>query len=227
MGTGKASLSSGIFTIPQAAALLGMKSTKLRSWVTGRRGAREKPLIKSDFAPIGHHIAISFVNLIEAKFIEFFVRNGVPAREIRRMAETAERLLNTGHPFATKAMFASDAAKIFLREQDRETTLYDLLGNNYCLYPIFRDALRKDLEFDASGIAGLWRPRSAEAPNIVVNPRVAFGAPTLAKSGVPVEALYNAYVAEDRDAATVAAWYEVPESEVLEAVKFHESLTVH
>ena len=219
-------LSSGIYSIPQAARLLEVSSAALRFWVCGRRGMQSDPIVKSDLEPIEHLIALSFVNLIEARFILKYAKYGVSVRSIRYMAEEARRVLDHPHPFATDYMFRTDGKKIFIEtaKQTRDKKLYDLKGKNWGFYDILADALKKDVIYGHSGIAEGWYPRKATAPNILVQPKVSFGQPALQEHGVPAEALYEAYRAEGEDFDSVARWFDVPKEQVKEAVSFYVGL---
>ena len=223
-------LSSGIYSIPQAAKLLDVAPARLRFWVCGRRTMHSPPIIQSEIEAIEHQIALSFVNLIEVKFINAFSKYGVSVRSIRHMAEEAKRVLNHPHPFASEMIFKTDGRKIFIEtaEQTGDRKLYDLKGKNWGIYEVFMDALKKDVVYGPSGMATGWYPRRERAPNIMLHPKIAFGQPALEESGVPVDALYDAYIAEDEDADSVARWFSVPAKQVLEAVNFHIRLqTVH
>ena len=84
-------------------------------------------------------------------------------------------------------------------------------------------SLKDDVVYDPEGEAITWRPRRDIAPNVVVHPKFSFGRPVLKTSLVPTAALADAMKVE-RSVRTVARLFEVPESQVREAVKFEESL---
>lgn len=218
-------LSTGIFSIPQTARLIRVHPARLRAWVCGHAGAKGAPLIKSQLAAVDHSIALSFVNVIEARFIAEFARHGVHVRSIRCMAEEAQNFLSTPHPFATDNIFRTDGRKIFIETARRtgDPKLYDLKGHNWAIHKILKDALLEGVEFGA-GMAEAWFPRKRTAPDVRINPKVSFGSPALIDSGVPTEALRDAWVAEDGDYGSVARWFDVPVKQVKEAVKFERDL---
>ncbi len=219
-------LSSGIYSISQAAALLEIPSSRLRGWVCGQSGAKGKPLIKSQVPRVDRSIALSFVNLIEAKFIAAFANKGVSVLSMRYMAEEAERFLSDPHPFATDWMFQTDGKKIFVEAAERanDPCLYDLKGHNFAIHSVLAHEFKDDVKFSANGFAGAWFPRKKIAPEVMVSPKVSFGAPALMSSGVPTEALYDAFVAEEKDADAVARWFDLPAKEVRQAVAFEANL---
>lgn len=223
-------LSTGIYSIPQAAALLGIHPARLRVWVRGSAGALGRPLIRSELPRVQGRVALSFVNLIEAKFIELFASKGVSVRSMRYMAKEAERFLQHPHPFATDWIFKTDGKKIFVEAAERagDPCLYDLKGHNFAMHGILAKEFMDDVQFSAAGIADAWFPRIDIAPHVRVSPKVAFGSPALEGSGVPTEALHAALKAEGGDVATVAAWFDVSESDVIEAARFEDALkSVH
>jgi uncharacterized protein (DUF433 family) len=219
-------LSTGIYSIPRASVLLGVPEYRVRSWVCGQTGAKGRPLIRAGLPRVNGRIALSFVNLIEAKFIATFASKGVSVLSMRYMAEEAERFLDHPHPFATDWIFKTDGKKIFVEAAERanDPCLYDLRGRNYAMHEVMAREFKEDVQFSASGLAGAWFPRKSIAPRVFVNPMVSFGAPVLVASGVPTEALVAAYFAEGRDKDAVARWFDVPPNEVMQAVRFEKSI---
>src|SRR5688572_22162484 len=126
-----ASLATGIYSIPRAAALISVHPLRLRAWVTGKGSTA--PLIKPELPRVEHRIALSFVNLIEANFIAVFSRVGVSVRSIRVMAEEAADVLHSDHPFAMEAIFRTDRRRIFIESAKRsnDARLYDLKSHNW------------------------------------------------------------------------------------------------
>lgn len=223
-------LSAGIYTIPQAARLLSVHPERLRFWVCGRHTLQSGPIIERDINAIDYHVALSFVNLIEVRFINAFAKLGVKVRSIRHMAEEARRILNHKHPFATRMIFRTDRQKIYIEtaEKTGDRKLYDLKGKNWGIYDVLVDALTKDVIYGPSGLAEGWYPRKELAPDVVLHPKVAFGQPVLEESGVPTETLYDAYVAEGEDYESVARWFDISKRQVMQAVNFQVRLkTLH
>jgi len=224
-------LSSGIYSIPDAARLIGVHAARLRWWVCGGgAGDYSRPLIKRDLPVVDHQIALSFVNLIEARFIAAFASHGVHVRSIRIMAEEAQQMLGTEHPFAKDGMFRTDGKKIYLatvkRTKDRK--LYDLKTRNWAMPQILAQGLKTGVEFSVNGLARTWYPRKTIAPSVSVSPVVAFGQPALHNSGVPTVAIHDALLAEEMDYGNVARWFEITVDQVKQAEKFEASIrTVH
>jgi uncharacterized protein (DUF433 family) len=216
-------LETGVFSIPETAYLVGASQAEVRTWVDGRKG-RQAPVIENELGRVDGKLAISFKNLMEIKFIAFFARAGVPLHEIRAIMADARRLFNNPHPFATSAVFHTDGKKI-LAEIARENgieSLFDLRSKNYEMKPIVLASLKSDAVYDPNGSARVWFPRRRAFPNVVINPRRAFGRPILKDSGIPTAAIANAFRAE-KDAKVVALQFEIPRGHAREAFDFEAS----
>lgn len=217
-------LEAGIFTVQEAADLVGVGARLARAWVAGQRG-RQEPVIDSQLGLVNGKVAISFANLMELRFIAAFHKAGVRLEDIRVILSEAREFLNHPHPAATKLFFQTDGRKIFgmVDRTNGDRILYDLAARNYAMFPIIQDSLRKDVEFDPKGNAILWYPRREIAPHVIVDPRISFGRPVLKKSRIPAETLAEAVVAEG-SVQTVADLFEVPVAQVREAIRFHKDL---
>jgi uncharacterized protein (DUF433 family) len=87
---------------------------------------------------------------------------------------------------------------------------------------IIRQSILPGVEFDTStSLAKAWKPIPDSFPDIVANPRRAFGQPTIG-AGVPTGTLYGAWKTEHSD--VVADWYGVSAREVMDAVRFEQAL---
>jgi uncharacterized protein (DUF433 family) len=216
-------LDGGIYSIPEAAGLVGSDQSAMRVWVEGRPG-KQLPIIDNQIGRLGRRVAISFTNLMELRFVAFFAKAGVGLREIRSIMNEAKEILEHPHPFATKTVFKTDGRKI-VAEIGRKNgiAIYDLKTTNYEMALVVMDSLKDDVVYDPTGNAIFWRPRPTLAPNVVVHPSYSFGRPILKNSGVPTEALFDAMRAE-KSAKIVAELYEVPERQVYEAVSFESDL---
>src|SRR5215211_9551085 len=74
--------------------------------------------------------------------------------------------------------------------------LYDLRKRNWAWHEILGNFLVQGIEFDPLGVAREWRPKKNTFPNVLVNPKIAFDQPVLAESGIPTQALRDAFDAE-------------------------------
>jgi hypothetical protein len=137
MKTDSRLLESGVFSIPEAAFLVGASQEDVRIWVDGKIG-RQEPVIQNELGRVDGKLAISFKNLMEIQFVAFFARAGVSLHEIRAIMDDARRLLNDPHPFATSAVFRTDGKKILaeIAKENGIESLYDLRSKNYEMKPV-------------------------------------------------------------------------------------------
>jgi uncharacterized protein (DUF433 family) len=224
-------LGTGVYSIPEAARLLGVRDDRLRGWVTGWPRAKVGPLIEAELEKRGRTVAIGFINLMEARFVDAFVQLGVHVRTIRAILDEARAFANHAHPFATDMVFRTDGKKIFAEvlTKTSDKQLYDLARRNWALRDVLDPHLRGSVEYGKSGLVQTWQPRPNRSPNVIVDPRFAFGRPVVRDVVVPTSALLEAFVAEgdvptEQAYKNVAAWFRVPVEAVREAVDFEYSL---
>ena len=217
-------MEAGLYTIPQASWLVGARQNAVRVWVEGRLGD-QRPIIENQIGRIGRKVAISFTNLMELRFVNFFADAGVNLRDIRSIMGEAKKTLHHPHPFATKTIFKTDGKKIIaeIAKKNGVCDIYDLKSKNYEMTEIVMSSLKNDVIFDPNGDAVSWKPRPEIAPNVVLNPSFSFGKPILLKSRIPTEVLAKAYKVEG-SVKIVSDLYDVPERQVREAVGFERDL---
>jgi len=213
---------TGVYTVSQAARLIGAPTDKLRRWIFGGRG--QKSIIEADYDSIDGVDALSFHDLIEARFIRAFRDKGVSFQHLRKVASKARQDLNTVHPFAS-AKFVTDGRRIILDELDEagRRSLVDYLNDQRNFEHFVKDTILDGVSFDACDLAETWRPRATEAPGIIIDPRRAFGAPILARTGIRSEIIARSAKAE-RSLSAVALAFGVTEDEVRQAILFEERL---
>ena len=217
-------LESGIFTASEAAMLVGTTERKIRGWISGYKG-REDPILDNDLGWLGGKLAFSFTNLMEMRFVAFFVDAGVPLKAIRAIMHEAKQALRHPHPFATRTVFRTDGKKI-VAEIGRTNGLpdiYDLRSKNYEMSVVVLDSLKAGVEFDPAGDAVQWSPRPDIAPNVIIHPKLSFGQPVLRKSRIPIATIVDAVNAEG-SIRSASSLFDVPERQVKEAVTFFNQL---
>jgi len=217
-------LETGIYTVPEAAALVGVPSARVRVWIEGHKG-KQSPVIDNQLGRVDDKIAVSFTNLMELRFVALFAAAGVKVRTIRAIMDEARETLEHPHPFATRIIFRTDGKKIVAEIAKRNgiDDIYDLKSKNYEMRIVVMASLKEDVAYDPAGEAISWRPRPKIAPHVLVHPFYSFGHPVLKASRIPTSALAQAMKVE-KSAKTVSELYEVPEPQVREAVKFEHHL---
>lgn len=217
-------LASGIYTVPDVARLVGASQAKVRTWIGGRP-ERQRPVIQNQIGRLDGTTAISFTNLMEIRFVALFAASGVKLPAIRAILHEVRDMLQHPHPFATKTVFKTDGKKIIadIAQKKGVTVLYDLKTKNYEMPIVVLQSLKEGVVYDPQGDAAAWYPRPKLAPHVIINPKLAFGRPVLKDSHIPTETIAQAYQAE-HSVAAVADFYDVPEKQVREAIKFQEGL---
>ena len=219
-------LSAGIYTVPEAARLTRVSSTRIRRWMKGYdfRTKKEKhhsaPVWTGQFAPIDDKLAVGFKDLMEIRFVNEFIRQGVSWKTMREAHKAAKEQLNSDHPFCTHK-FATDGRVILLQQAEKsgDVSLVNIT-NNQCEFEKIVTPFLRELEFDR-GITRWW-PLGRER-SVVVDPSRNLGQPTVAQSGVPTRILANS-VRTNGSVESVARWYEVAPDEVRDALEFEQTL---
>jgi len=217
-------LRAGIFTVQEAADLVGVSAALVRTWIAGRKD-RQAPVIAAQLGQVDGKVALSFTNLMELRFVAEFHKVGVRLKEMRAIMDEARRFLNHPHPTATDIVFRTDGKKILgqIGHNHGVEVMYDLRNRNYEMPVIVMPSLITDVEFDPQGNMVVWYPRKVIAPNVIVHPSFSFGRPILRQSHIPAATLADA-VRIEGNAETVADLYDVDEGQVREAVRFYEDL---
>lgn len=226
-------LAVGFYTVPEATRLIRLRSSRrIYGWLRGYPNRSVGPLLDRDFTPIAGSEELSFLDLMEVRFVERFSREGVKVRSLRKAFRQLQKELKTKHPFAhQRVMLVADRADVFVKEVFRKSAeefldvrLRSLTTQNYVMYETIKQSLLPGLEFDpATQLTNLWHPIPDRFPDIVVNPKRAFGQPVTV-SGVPTGALFDAWKAEGGNVDTVADWYNLSAREVAYAVDFEQAL---
>jgi hypothetical protein len=105
-------LRTGIYTVRDAAGLIGVSQQKIRAWIAGWPRTVAAPILDNDLGWVDERLAFSFANLMELRFIAFFEGAGVKLREIRSIMDDVREEMHRPHPFASNIVFKTDGAKI-------------------------------------------------------------------------------------------------------------------
>lgn len=228
-------LGVGIYTRAEAARLLHLSPGRVSSWVRGyryrwgprtfRRAGRQPPVIKTDIPSIDGTLSISFLELMELRVIKQFRDKGIPLQTVRVAWHHAAQAFGSEHPFADHRVFV-DGLKIFaasapstspdLLEISSRKSPFQLIAG-----PIFARSLQ-EVEFDeGTGLARRWWPRGQSVP-VVLDPRIAFGAPTVAGTRVSTQIL--ALYAKSNPVDEIARALRLEPRQVEAAVRFETHL---
>ena len=161
--------------------------------------------------------------MIEAAFIRHFAVLGYSPQTIRKVATKLRDRHHIDHPFAMGTRFRADGKAIFQEviDDEGEQQLLNLMNDNFVIGPVVEQSLFDQILY-VDDIARQWQPLP-QFPQIIVNPRFAFGRPIVEGAGVPTEVIYNDYLLEG-DTEEVAGEYGLSIDDVNAAIGFELEL---
>lgn len=189
------------YMLHEAARYTGVPENTLSSWVSGRRyvtanGIKySKPLI---IRPSSSDTSLSFINLIEAHVLNAIRRKyAVAMPRVRKALDYLSRKFDSKHPLADHD-FETDGLDLFVEKFGELINVSR--GGQLGMKEILRVYLER-IERDESGLAKQLFPftrtpsaNMADNPTIVaINPRIAFGKPVIAGTGVPTSIIAERY----------------------------------
>jgi uncharacterized protein (DUF433 family) len=221
-------LNTGIYTVPEAARFTRVSTGRIRRWLRGykfhtkKREHYSKAVWRGQLEPIDQSLALGFLDLIEIRFVDAFRKAGVSWKMIRKAHEKGAAIFETSHPFCTRG-FATDGQNIFveLHKETGERTLMEIISSQHVFVQIVGPFL-KELEFDSAQTLVRWKPATTRHL-VVLDPTRNFGRPIVARNGVPTEVLAQAAKVSG-SLEEVSRWYEVPRSEIEDALEFEQQL---
>lgn len=206
------------YSTAEAAHYLRLPRATLKTWVHGRvdpNGRRAEAVIR-----LPHDSALlSFQNLVEAHVLSAIRRHhGVSLQRVRRALRFVEKQMHQQRPLIT-AKFQTDGVDLFVEE------LGKLINASSAGQTGIESALRASLarvEHDQDGLASRLFPfvrgEGKEPKVIVVDPKLSFGKPVVAKTGVPVSVIVGRYRAGE-DVAAIAKDYGISLDQTHDAIR--------
>jgi uncharacterized protein (DUF433 family)/DNA-binding transcriptional MerR regulator len=225
-------LGKGLYSLPEAARLLGVPTAKLRRWANGyifqHRGKERysTPVVHRELSGTHNERLLTFADLIELKFVSMFREKGVSMITIRAAAKAASERFGTGHPFAVKR-FDTDGKRIFATLEDMrvkgisdERLIEELAISQTVMEEVAKPFFLK-LEYDSDEVSRL-RPLG-KGTRIVLDPHRTFGKPIDEQSGVPTFVLYQMFKGGE-SSERIAWWYDIDVEAVSAAIEYESSL---
>lgn len=217
----------GLYTPQEAGRLTGIPPRSIRRWLYGyaRRAGESRRSIKAvwdgGLRPVNGATALSFLDLMEARFVEAFRRHGVAWPVIRRASQGASEALQIDHPFSTRR-FRTDGRRIFAEwiEESGEATILDIVRDQYAFHQVISRTLYDGIEYGSSEHPVRWYPTWPRRV-VVIDPRRSFGRPILEREGIPTEVLARAAAIEGSE-QIAAQSYGVSVSSVKAAIEFEQ-----
>lgn len=213
------------YTPTEAGRIVDLTPGRIRRWLQGYtynlgdRTVSMNPVVtretESKYA--------SFLDLIDLLFVKKFIDAGFSLQKIRAALSEAQTLVG-GHHFAQRS-FMTDGQRIYLWIKERESkNLVELFSGGQWVIEEFAIHLAKQIDFDEeTGFAERWYPAGKDG-RVVLDPRIAFGAPTIIGTGVRTANVYDLFVGEDKNSEATASWLDLKIDDVHAAVHYEQSI---
>ena len=211
------------YSFPEAAHYLRMPATTLRSWVRGRKYPTSEgdqffqPVIE---LPDDSQNLLSFINLVEIHVLDAMRRDHrISLHKVRIAIGFIKEKLKSDHPLAYHKL-ETDGLDLFVEEYSQLINVSQ--AGQLVLRELLQAHLRR-IDRDSAGYALRLYPftckRLIEAPKaIVIDPRISFGHPVLAGTGIPTAIIAERYKAGEAIGA-LADDYGRPTLEIEEAIR--------
>jgi uncharacterized protein (DUF433 family) len=214
-----------IYTVTDAARILGLPPSTLRNWavgyafkLTGGIQTPMPPLITS-VPRGGGRAAIPFVGLGEAYTLSAFRQAGVPVQRIRPAIKWLETHLGLAQALASERLMTDGAEVLYdfaestADHEAREAVdgLVVVRSGQQVFRPVVRDYLSRVVYRD--GFVSLIHLPRFKGVEVIVDPDVNGGRPTVGRRGIPVEAVLGRLAAGEAR-GDVAADYRLTVKEL-------------
>lgn len=201
------------YSVLEAASYLRIPVSTLRAWIGRQR----------DFAPLiipaqERPLSLSFINLIEAYVLASIRRkHEISMAKVRKGLSFISSQFGSRHPLAD-GEFETDGIDLFLREAD---VVYNQEGQ-IVLADVIKQYLKR-IERDTHGLPIKLYPFSRrgepdEPRFILIDPKISFGRPMLARKGIPVEIVAERHRAGE-SIDELRKDYECSQEEIEEALR--------
>jgi uncharacterized protein (DUF433 family) len=211
-------LGQGIYSIPDAAAILDMPVNKVRTWVKKYWELEFVKELEQDQAYTWgeqREKVFHFFTLIEIIAVDSFREIGVSFPKIKRAHEMLAELLNTPYPFA-HAELMSDGKRIFY---EMDTSLLEMDTKQQFSFTKLVAPYCKKIDFqEKTKLAERYWPLGKDR-NIVVDPHHSFGQPVITGTNTTAEAVMNMLKAGESP-ELIASVFEVNRKDVEDVQAF-------
>ena len=213
---------SGVYTLPDAAHILGINLPKLRTWVAGvsTGETRHMPAGKFITRASGKNKHFNFYMLIELFIVAQLRQSGMRMATVRKSREELSLKFGTPYPFALKGLL-TDGNKL-LKEIGNDALLELASGGQVVFETIIKPFCKK-LDFDAaSSLATRFFPLGHDK-FVVVDPRHAFGRPVVTGTNIATETLAS-LINGGETLESVALMYDLPLEKVNDAWQYEKRI---
>ena len=199
-----------LLTAREASRSLQMPESTLDAWLADQAHA---PLVHTVVPERRGWPRMAFVGIVEAYVLRSLRELGFTKADIRRAADLVRREFDDPYALA-KERIASDGVGLFVRVAD--DSVVHARDNQVAIREVIADYLTYVTWDDEGNPSRLRLPQYPREAEVVIDPRFGWGAPVLAKSKVPVDALVSLW-RNGESISAVSEEYELP-ADVVENV---------
>lgn len=228
-------LNASCYTLSSASRLCGISPWRVSSWLRGYeyqyaikdgeeiREGRQNGLIHR----VGNEEStyVTFLELIDLLFVKRFLTFGFSLQQTRRFLNEAREYLDTPH-FASKKFLVSGRS-VYLgncKLPDDAKGLITLLTGGQLAFPEIIKPLSEKIEFEditEYELARRWYPLGKDE-DIIVDPTVSFGSPTIRGSRITTLNVYDLYKGEKEEVDRLHQWFNISPTKINAAIKFEQ-----
>lgn len=211
------------YTVSEAAHYLLIPRATLASWVAGRPYPTRagikffRPVL---LLPERRNHQLSFVNLVEAHVLNAIRHeHNIAFDKVRKSVEYLRRQFGSKHPLA-EYKFETDGIDLFVQRYGEliNTSREGQMAMREVLHWFLHRVERDESGFPVK-LYPFTRKATPDAPKtIVIDPRLSFGRPVIAGSGIPTSIVAERYKAGD-SIQQLAQDYSRPACDIEEAIR--------
>lgn len=210
-------LGGGIYNTTDVADLLKISNHKAYYLLNNYLGDKFKKQTEFDYriSDDDDRFYVNFLALIELYVFQKFRNAKVSAQKVRKIHDFLSKKLNTPYPFASTDFYKSGKDIYFKDGDDWVITDKSL---QIALKKII-ESFGAKISFNENNLAEKYFPLGKDK-SIVIDPNYRFGQPILKDSYLPIEPLYETYIAEEGDADLICHTYNISKNEIDDIVEF-------
>lgn len=215
-----------LYTVAEAARMVGMSPSTLDTWAHGyTRRPEGRPIVKQDAVVTalekrpGDRRTIPFIGLVEATVVQAFRQTGLPMQRLRRALEVLVEQGELDHALASRQLYSDGAEVLYDYAKGADDKQLGLLTIVSSGQRVFHDVISQYLDritFDGTWASELILPVTERALLRTV-PTIESGDPIFINGGAPLSAVRSRLLAgEPLD--SLARDYEIPSADIEEVV---------
>ena len=189
---------AALYTLPEAARIVGVPPSTLRSWTKGYESAKghskHDPVIKAFAHDVRtgktREASITFIGLVEALVLSAIRKCGVPLQRIRPALKMLSNEFDLEHVLASKKLYTDGAEVLYNYAENQEGKLPEKLTVVRSGQRVFAEIIEKYLQlitYADDGFASIITVPFYRNAKVIVDPERSFGAPIFAESSIRVD----------------------------------------